>query len=196
MFNIKNLIVASAATMLLNGCASNSDSISSAISVLSISGAMVSLDGTYDTGCVDRSLEGGSGYYRDTTIISGNILSNSGAEYSDSACTLDEVPGALTGSIAVTGTTAITGWTGAGDMTGAFIPEAADGSGPIGTSESVTTLAVTVSSATGYNAGIPANFAAPIFFVVDDTGAKKVLYEDDDYFSGSTLANNIAKTEI
>lgn len=167
------------------------------VSVVAVSGAMVSLDGSYSTGCVDRSLQGGGGFYKDETIIVGSTMTVSGAEYSDAACTAETDSGGAVVTLATTGvTSAITGWIGAGDGGGVFIPQAADGSGGLSTTEAVTPLTATVVSGTGWNAGLSVGMNINLFFVVDDTGVNKVIYEDDDFFSGSTLASNIASTEL
>ena len=166
------------------------------VSVVAVSGAMVSLDGSYSTGCVDRSLQGGGGFYKDDTIIAGSTMTVSGAEYNDDACTVAIDSGGAVVTLATGATSAITGWIGTGGAGGPDVPNAADGSGALGTTEAVTLLTGTVVSGTGWNAGLSVGMNIPLFFVLDDTGAKKVLYEDDDLFSGSSLASNIASTEL
>ena len=197
MINLKPIIAASAALLLLNGCSdSTTTATGTSISVIAISGSTVSLDGSYSTGCVDRALEGGSGYCKEDLTIAGSTLNTSSADYSDSACTNETGTGTVEATLAAGATSAISGWTGAGDLGGTFIPEASDGSGPLGTTEAVTMLTATVVSGTGWNATLPTGFTIPLFFVVDDTGASKVLYEDEDAFGGSTLAMNIASTQL
>ncbi|MDH5388338.1 MAG: hypothetical protein OEY06_07805 [Gammaproteobacteria bacterium] len=198
----KLITVASAisALILINGCSSDSATTTAAagspISVITISGSTVSLDGSYSTGCVDRTLEGGSGWYKDDMTIAGSTLNTSSAEYSDIACTVETGAGTVEATLAVGTDSAITGWIGAGDAGGTFIPTASDGSGPLGLTEAVTMLTATVVSGTGWNASLPAGTVIDLFYVVDDTGTNKVLYEDDDAFGGSTLANNIASTQL
>lgn len=188
MFNVKPIITAATVLLLANGCSSDSSTTSSTpISVIAVSGATVTLDGTYTSGCVDRSLEGGSGYYLDSGTITGSSLNVSAAEYSDAACTVETDSGTLTGTLSVGSTSAISGWTG----NGSSAPIASDASGPLSNTEAVTLLTLKNISGTGFNAGIPAGFELALFYVVDDTGAKKVLYEDDDAFGGSTLAKNV-----
>ncbi len=187
MISLKSLMIVSASLALLNGCSSDTTTTGgNPISVISVSGVMVSLDGSYSTDCVDRSLEGGSDYYKSTKTISGSSLVGRSAEYSDSACTAETDFGTVEGTISAGNISAITGWIG---ITGGA-PTASDGSGPLSDTEAVTLLTVTVTAVSGFNAGLPLGTAIPVFYVVDDTGVKNIHYEDDDAFGGSTLAKN------
>lgn len=157
------------------------------ISVAAVSGGTVTLDGTYSTGCYGA----GANFVKEDLVISGNTWNYVMGEYNSSTCTTTVNAGAISATLATsaTGNVTITGWVdGMGATTTA--PTAADGSGPLSNSETVTPLDLTVVSASGsMNAPVGATF--PMFYVVDDTAANTVLYRDYQYSAGTgTVAGN------
>lgn len=186
---LKPIITASAALLLLNACSSDSDSTTAAdgteIRVATISGVTAGLNGTYSTGCHGD----GGGSVNETLEIAGNTWNYTSTGYASADCSGTGTDSTIAATISADADTAITGWVdGVGDSVPG--PDAADASGAIGDSETVTPLTATISASTGDFAGIPANTTSPLFYVVDDTGANNILYRDDDFENGSTLAGD------
>lgn len=145
--------------------------------VLAVSGAQVSLTGTYTTGCRTKS---GIDTIEDM-VISGSSWSYTRTSYgtADSSCGgagTTTATGAGTSSTGATG--AITGWTEDDGLTPATAPTAADLSGPLSDTEAYTSLTLTVTAASGAFPWAVTD-VVPYFYIVDDTGAANILYIPD-----------------
>ena len=177
-FGVIIIVALGTISIIGSGGGGNGDDPPAAPLVLAVSGAEISLDGTWMRPC-----ESGGGVDNDT----GNTHVFSGAsviitEYSytstDGSCTGTETVDRVFDVTFSTGAvTAITGWV---DFSGTTVspPQAQDGSGALSNTESVTSLTYTVNSDTG---GIPPGTQADKFFVVDDTlTGTLVMYDKDD----------------
>lgn len=151
----------------------------SPLSVLTVSGIQVSLDGSYTTGCRTKSgidvVEG--------VVINGTTWSYARSSYStnDGSCAAGETLAAtVIATISAPGSTsAITGWTDSGVATAA--PTAVDLSGPLSDTESYTVLSLTTAAATGGGAYTLAAMGDSVsfYYIVDDTGLANVMYIPD-----------------
>lgn len=170
----------------LFACGSSGDGAGPSISVIAVSGATITLDGEYKSGCLP--VEGGGGFNVESLTVSGNIVIATTTDYgSDSTCTTSTDLGTFTATIAVDGAnSAITGWV---DGTGSDSPppEAAGGSGPLSNTEPFTPLTLTITAITGSKEG-DALPTFKIFFIIDNTGTANVLYFDHDFDNGDTRA--------
>ena len=160
----------------------------SSVSVLTVSGGTVALDGNYKSQCHLSS--DGLAYLLFSLAISGNNLVLTLDSYLNTNTNCIGTPVASDSAgfniSATTTTIATSGWV---DGTNGIIspPNASDASGPLSNNESVTVLNFTVTSA-----GIIFTLGqtGQTFFVVDDTGAMPVMYFSDGY-PGNSLVETI-----
>ena len=158
---------------------------SGGVSVLTVSGGTVPLDGTYQSQC--HLSDDGLAYLVFTLAITGNNVVMTADAYSNTNTTCTGAPlqtqNAGFNLIATSTAISTTGWT---DGNSGIIapPFAADGSGPLSNMESVTLVNYTVTSA-----GIIFTLGetGQIFFVFDDTDAMPVMYLSDSYPSTSLV---------
>lgn len=153
--------------------------INSSVSVITVSGAQVSLNGTYTTGCRTKSgvdvIEG--------IVINGGTWTYARDSYttSDGSCggtatTASSIIATLSSSGAAG---AIAGWSDSGVT--ATAPTAADSSGPLSNTESYTVLTLTATAVTGTGAYTLASAGDTVncYYIFDDTGLPNRLYIPD-----------------
>ena len=182
-----------AIALALTACFGGSDdSPPPRIDVITVSGVMVTLDGTWAMPCID---DGPSKDFLVTATISGTsgIMTEYVYESYDGTCTGPETITAVYDVTFRKGSVmSITGWL---DFAGvaADPPEAQDGSGPLLDNETVTSLTLTINSVTPADPDLPPGTEVPSFNVVDDTvPASPVMYGMSDY--DDQKASNVPMT--
>ena len=154
-----------------------------AISIVTVSGSTHVLNGAYSTGC--HAINGGSASVKEDLTITGTTWFYTNIEYTDAACSASPAESTITGALVAGSNLDIIDWyDGSGSSVAA--PDAADGS-PI-TATAFTPLTLTVTAATGSFAMIPAGTESPLFYIVDDTAAKAILYRDNSFDKGDLIA--------
>jgi hypothetical protein len=149
------------------------------ISITTVTGAKHVLNGTYTTGCHDD----GGDFVDEVVVFSGTTWSYTQTQYTDAACTTGGTPGSATATVSASADSAITGWRdGSGPATA---PTAADNVTVITDTEAFTQLRLTITDVGGFFVGaITVGEAENFFYIVDDTGAKPILYRDDSNDTG------------
>ncbi len=156
-----------------------------AISIVTVSGSTHALNGAYSTGCYTTN--GGSASVKEDLTITGTTWSYTSTEYTDDACSASPTEGTATATLTSGSDSNIVGWYD-GSGSPATAPDAADGSGPI-TATAFTPLELTITAVTGsFVGGINIGEVAPLFYIVDDTGAKAILYRDNSFDTGDLNA--------
>jgi hypothetical protein len=153
------------------------------VDVITVSGVMITLDGTLARPCATKSpAEGGNDYLVTETIYGINgIRTEYAYTSSDGSCTGTEI---IDAEYKVTFTAgdviSITGWH---NLDGADVeaPQAQDDSAPLLDNEAVTSLTLTIDSVFPADPDLPGT-VLPAFYVVDDTiPDAPVLYGISDY---------------
>ncbi len=157
-----------------------------AIAIATVTGKTHVLNGAYSTGCY--TIDGGAASAKEDLDISGSIWSYTNTEYTSADCTTGATVGTATGTLVAGTDSAIIGWYD-GSGSPAAVPAATDGVTVISGTEAFTPLTLTFTAVTGSFVGqIPVGETFPLFYVVDDTAAKAVLYRDNSYDTGDLNA--------
>ena len=178
--NIRIISALFVSLILLSACGGSSsgdDNASNSISVLTVSGGTITLDGNYVSQC--HLSDDGQAYLVFSLGISGSNLVMTLDAYTNSNCDGAPVQSQSAGlSLTATSTTiSTTGWTN-GNSVIISPPNASDASGQLSDIESVTLLEYTVTSS-----GIifTQGQTGQTFVVIDDTSTMPVLYFSDGY---------------
>lgn len=150
------------------------------IDVITVSGLMVTLDGTLERPCAINA----SGVdNRVTETISRNIGIRTEYLYTsdDNSCTGTETTVVYEVTFVKGSVMAITGWVDLADIS-VVPPEAQDESASLSNEESVTSLIMTINSVTPADPNLLPGDKLPAFYVVDDTVAgAPVMYGKSDF---------------
>jgi len=155
-----------------------------AISLVTVTDGVHVLNGAYSTGCYGN----GGGSTKEDLDISADTWSYTNTGYTSGNCSTGASVSTITGTLSAGADLAIEDWVdGMGDSE-PVVPDAADGATVITRTEPFTPLMLTITGATGDFSGIPSGTESPLFYVVDDTVAKAILYRDYDYENGVLYA--------
>ena len=193
--NTLKIIIPAIALLFINACSSSSSTsgggagaggggggVATTVDVITVSGATVPLTNVYSTGCY---VTGASTSSFETLTVTFGLWAYSKANYSDTNCLTNTSEGTVAGALVAGNVSAMTGWVNGGGGGPATAPTAADSSGPLSDTESFTALTLTVTDSTGdFAASILVGNVINLYYIVDDTGTKTVLYRDDDYNNG------------
>lgn len=187
MKKLITVLSAISAFALLSGCSSSGvPALPGTVPVLTtVSGVTHDFKGTYIAACHAD----GAAFTTESIIISGSVWAYTKADFSDVGCGTPTTSGTIVGNFAVNGTvSAITAWVdGAGAA--ATAPAAANGSGSLGLAE-FSPLSYEVVEITGSFVGsLAISDVVSLFYVVDDTGAKAILYRDAGYVPTNATIN-------
>ena len=182
----KALFIASIITFV-SSC-SDDNTAPATISVTTISGVKITLAGAYKTSCLN---DGSGNGFIETINFDGASWSFTAEAWSgdplcsNSPTTTESVSASSTEN---TSDISITGWV-LSVGSAATPPVASDSSGPLSNTESVTPITVIITES-GF--GFPIGGSGSLFYVVDDTTASTILYQDDDADSNSNAISDRA----
>lgn len=162
--------------LILCSCSSSTSSVTENIKVVTISGKTISLDGVYES-CDNQNTTPDTSERYTLYFAESTMAIEQSTHFSiDCTGTTDGDDFFISTNISQAQTSSIIGWVDNYGETSKS-PLAIDGTGSLSGSESITLINATITES---NTIEDVGLAFEIFFVVDDTGDKPMLYQDDD----------------